>query len=398
MIGLPVTKRVAHLRNSRRNPAAACRAAARLFPADSQREASQEILSWDGYQVSPLLPLRGLASATGVGEVWLKDEGARFGLGSFKALGGAYAVTRLAGSGSQTFACATDGNHGRAVAWGARRLGARCIIYLHAGVSGGRESALRELGAGIVRVAGSYDDSVHEVALDAAANGWTLVGDTSDDERDPAAALVMAGYTVLIDEIAAQLLHHAAPTHLFVQAGVGGLAAAVIAGVCRYWAPAPPRIVVVEPEQASCVFRSLAAGERVTVPGDLHTLMAGLACGKVSGLAWPLLEAGVSDAVVIRDDDIPGAMRLMFAGHRGDPKVICGESGVAGVAALLASAQEAPVREALGLEHDSRVLLINTEGATDAKIFASLVPDAAGICVAVQRGTPPPLTEQAAPP
>jgi diaminopropionate ammonia-lyase len=374
-----VSDRVTHLRNSRWNPAEACRAAARLLPADAQREASKEILSWDDYQVSPLLLLRGLASAACVAEIWLKDEGARFGLGSFKALGGAYAVTRLAGSRphEQTFACATDGNHGRAVAWGARRLGARCIIYLHAGVSDGRESALRELGAGILRVAGSYDDSVREVALDAAANGWTLVGDTSDDERDPAPALVMAGYTVLIDEIAAQLTRHAAPTHLFVQAGVGGLAAAVIAGVCRHWAPSLPRIVVVEPDQASCVFRSLATGKRVTVPGALNTLMAGLACGQVSCLAWPLLETGVSDAIVIRDDEIAGGMQLMFAGHRGDPKVICGESGVAGVAALLAIAQDSRVRAALGLAHDSRVLLINTEGATDAKIFASLVPDAA---------------------
>jgi diaminopropionate ammonia-lyase len=323
--------------------------------------------------------LCGLASAAGVAEVWLKDEGARFGLGSFKALGGAYAVTRLAGSSprAQTFACATDGNHGRAVAWGARRLGARCIIYLHAGVSAGRESALRELGASILRVAGNYDDSVRDVARDAAANGWTLVGDTSDDECDPAPPLVMAGYTMLIDEIAAQLTRHAAPTHLFVQAGVGGLAAAVIAGVCRHWTPSP-RIVVVEPDQASCVFRSLAAGERVTVPGDLNTLMAGLACGQVSCLAWPLLETGVSDAIVIRDDEIAGAMQLMFEGSRGDPKVICGESGVAGVAALLAIAQDARVRAALGLSHDSRVLLINTEGATDAKIFASLVPEAAG--------------------
>jgi diaminopropionate ammonia-lyase len=282
----------------------------------------------------------------------------------------------------QTFACATDGNHGRAVAWGARRLGARSIIYLHAGVSGGRESALRELGASILRVAGSYDDSVRDVALDAAANGWTLVGDTSDDERDPAPALVMAGYTVLIDEIAAQLTHHAAPTHLFVQAGVGGLAAAVIAGVCRCWAGSPPRIIVVEPDHAPCVFRSLVAGERVTVPGDLNTLMAGLACGQVSCLAWPLLKTGVSDAIVIRDEEIAGAMQLMFAGHRGDPRVICGESGVAGVAALLAITQDARVRAALGLSQDSRVLLINTEGATDAKIFAALVPDAAGIVAA----------------
>jgi diaminopropionate ammonia-lyase len=381
IVRLPVSERIKYLRNYRWNSAAACRAADRLLPADAQREASREVLSWDGYEVSPLLPLDGLASTVGVAKAWLKDEGARFGLGSFKALGGAYAVTRLAGSKphAQTFACATDGNHGRAVAWGARRLGARCIIYLHAGVSGGRESALRELGASIVRVAGSYDDSVREVALAAAANGWTLVGDTSDDERDPAPPLVMAGYTIMIDEIAAQLARHPAPTHLFVQAGVGGLAAAVIAGVCRHWARSLPRIVVVEPDQAPCVFRSLLAGERVTVPGGLNSLMAGLACGQVSYLAWPLLESGVSDALVIRDGEISGAMQLMFAGTHGDPRVICGESGVAGVAALLALAQDAGVRAALGLTRDSRVLLINTEGATDTRIFGSLVPDAAAL-------------------
>jgi diaminopropionate ammonia-lyase len=373
-IGPPVNECLTHLRNSRWNPTEACRTAARLLPAGAQREASQEILSWDGYRASPLLQLRGLASAVGVADVWLKDEGERFGLGSFKALGGAYAVTRLAGSEPhvQTFACATDGNHGRAVAWGARRLGARCVVYLHAGVSDGRESALRQLGASIVRVAGSYDDSVRAAALDAAANGWSLVGDTSDDEQDPAATLVMAGYTVLVDEIAAQLARHAPPTHLFVQAGVGGLAAAVIAGGCKHWTRSPPRFVAVEPNRADCVFRSLEAGERVTAAGDLTTVMAGLSCGQVSSLAWPLLKTGVSDAIAIPDDEIAGAMRLMFAGHRGDPKVICGESGVAGVAALLAVAQDARVRAALELWDDSRVLLINTEGATDAKIFASL--------------------------
>jgi diaminopropionate ammonia-lyase len=381
------TARVRHVRNPRSNPRQACVIASRMLPLGAQLEAAAEVQSWPNYTATPLLNLPGIADAARVGRVWLKDESPRFGLGSFKALGGAYAVgwfaarrmearTSRNGKNLQTFTCATDGNHGRAVAWGARRLGCRSVVYLHPGVSVGREAALRALGAEIVRVAGTYDDSVREAASAAAANGWILVGDTSDNDQDPSPALVMAGYTVLVEECVDQLKQSARPTHIFIQSGVGGLAAAIIAGVCRRWPAQTPLFVTVEPTLAPCVLRSLDAARRVTVEGQLNTVMAGLACGEVSCLAWPTLEAGVSHALAIDDDIVPLAMRVMFKGVSGDPAVRCGESGVAGIAALLAVAGDEELRGSLGLSADSRVLTINTEGATDPAIFAALVPEA----------------------
>ena len=381
------TARVRHVRNPRSNPRQACVEASRMLPLDVQLEAAAEIQSWPNYTATPLLNLPGIADAARVGRVWLKDESARFGLGSFKALGGAYAVGRFAarrvqtrtsrsGDDLQTFTCATDGNHGRAVAWAARRLGCRSVVYLHADVSVGREAALRALGAEIVRVTGTYDDSVREAASAAAANEWILVADTSDNDQDPSPALVMAGYTVLVEECVDQLKQSATPTHIFIQSGVGGLAAAVIAGVCRRWPAQTPLFVTVEPSLAPCVLRSLETARRVTVEGRLNTVMAGLACGAVSCLAWPTLEAGVSHALAIDDDIVPLTMRIMFKGVSGDPAVTCGESGVAGIAALLAVAGDEELRGSLGLSADSRVLTINTEGATDPAIFAALVPEA----------------------
>lgn len=214
---------VHHLRNPLWNPAELQEVVERWLPFRAQTDAAREIRSWPAYEPTKLIGLPGLAAEADVARVWIKDEGPRFGLGSFKALGGAYAVSALvrpassitASSLTQTFACVTDGNHGRAVAWGAQRMRCRSVIYLHERVSGGRETALRALGAEIVRVTGTYDDSVRQCALDAAREGWTLVGDTSDDERDPSPLLVMAGYTVMVEEIVAQLASNAAPTHIF---------------------------------------------------------------------------------------------------------------------------------------------------------------------------------------
>src|SRR5690606_22383577 len=227
----------------------------------------------------------GLAAKMGVQNVYYKDESTRFGLGSFKALGGAYAVTRLLlreverQTGQQglvaedlqrpefksiianiTVCCATDGNHGRSVAWGAHNTGCRCVIYIHETVSTGREEAIAAFGARVVRVPGNYDDAVRRAAEDAAAHGYFVVSDTSypgymDVPRD-----VMQGYSVMVEEALDQLGDAAPPTHVFIQAGVGGLAAAVAAHLWETLGPARPRIIVVEPEKADCLYQSALAG------------------------------------------------------------------------------------------------------------------------------------------
>ncbi|MGH8137880.1 MAG: diaminopropionate ammonia-lyase [Steroidobacteraceae bacterium] len=374
-----------------------------LLSVQDMEAAQREITRWPSYLPTSLLPLDGLARHLGLQALWLKDESSRFGIGSFKALGGAYAVLRLvvdrlnldlspgecsfdqmrAGRHQEALArltvvCATDGNHGRAVAWGASQIGCRCVVYIHAGVSPGREDALRELGAEVVRTTGNYDDSVQQAARQSRANGWILVADTSTDAGDASPRYVMAGYTVLMEEAREQLAEYAPPTHIFVQAGVGGLAAAVIAGAARAWVAHRPRIVVVEPDRADCVFRSIVNDRRSSVEGSLDTLMAGLACGEVSYWAWPALRAAIDDVMTVPDDLIAPTMQLLLHGFHGDPSLVIGESGVAGLTAAIVARQDTALSAALGLSGEARVLVIGTEGATDQSIYRRLIAGVEG--------------------
>lgn len=357
-------------------------------------EAMRLISSWAGYAPTPLVPLASLAADLGVAEIRYKDEGGRFGLGSFKALGGAHAVFRLLkaelerrtgapvdaealASGALahavadiTVTCATDGNHGRSVAWGARLFGAACVIFVHATVSEGRAETIRGYGAQVIRTPGTYDDSVREAARAAAENGWFVVSDTSypgyvDVPRD-----VMQGYAVMVEE--AIVASPTRPTHVFVQGGVGGLAAAVTAHLWETFGAETPTVVVVEPLAAACLLESARAGRATAVGGDLDTLMAGLACGEPSLIAWPILEAGVTAFMAIPDTAAVDAMRLLASGRAGSP-IVGGESGVAGLAGLMVAAEHPDWRAAIGLDAEARVLLFGSEGDTDAELYTRLV-------------------------
>jgi diaminopropionate ammonia-lyase len=368
--------------------------------------ARAEIASWPGYSPTPLVRLVELAASLGVGAVWYKDEAGRFGLGAFKALGGAYGVYRAlaaeaarrtgapepssaelmrgggAGGGSAaagvTVTCATDGNHGRAVAWGVRLFGGRAVIFLPAAVSPAREAAIRAYGAETVRVDGSYDDAVRRAAEAGRQPGWIVVSDTSYPGYEEIPAHVMQGYTVLAEEALAQLPPGAPPTHLFLQAGVGGLAAAVAGHFWEALGAGRPTVVVVEPERAACLYESARAGRPVTLEGDLDTVMAMLSCGEPSLLAWQLLERGADVFATVPDAAAVRAMRVLAEGRGGDPAIVAGESGAAGLAALLLAAESPEHRSALGLDEHSHVLLIGTEGATDPEIYARLMGEHRG--------------------
>ena len=358
--------------------------------------AKAEIASWPGYAPTPLPPLPGLAKALGLGAALYKDEGARFELMSFKALGGAYAVLRVlqaraeaAGLGrpsaaefasgrpakiarATTVACATDGNHGRSVAWGARMTGCRCVIYLHEGVSEGREREIARFGAEIRRMPGDYDASVRACARDAEAEGWTLVADTDSGGGGPEIPrLVMQGYALIVDEVEA--VDATPPSHVFVPGAVGGLAAAIVSAYWERRGADRPIIICVEPEQADCISRSLAARRPTAVEGEVDSFMACLAAGEVSPAAWPILEAGLDAALAIPDSAAMEAMRLLADGVAGDPPIVSGESGAAATAALIAAAQDPDVKAALGLGPDSRVLMIGSEGATDPETYTRTV-------------------------
>jgi diaminopropionate ammonia-lyase len=358
-------------------------------------DAKREITSWPGYKATPLRALSKLAAAAGIGDILYKDEGERFGIGSFKALGGAYAVLRLLQrhilarqhatvsahaliSGRHadlisrvTVTCATDGNHGRSVAWGARTFGCSCVIYVPEIVSQGRCRAIEAYGAQVRRVAGTFDDAVRQAASQAAAHGWHVVSDTSSGGCSDAPCDVMQGYSLMIEEALSQC--GVPPSHIFVQGGVGGLAA----GACSYlWerlGSARPRFVVVEPEKADCLLRSAVAGRPTPAQGPLDTIMGGLACGEPSPLAWRILEPGADAFVTIGDDAAADCMRLLAEGRCGDVPVVAGESAVAGLAGLLLSCADADARRLLGLRLDARVLVLGTEGATDLETYRAIV-------------------------
>jgi diaminopropionate ammonia-lyase len=363
-----------------------------------------EISSWPGYAATPLGNLPALAKKLGVAGILYKDERGRFGLKSFKALGGAYAVAnvlkrRVLGAGKGqvrssdllggkfddiirevTVTCATDGNHGRSVAWGAQLFGCGCVIYVHETVSQGRRDAIARYGAKVVEVKGNYDDAVRHAAATAAANAWTVVSDTSYPGYREIPQDVMHGYGVMAAEIAAQA--ESPPTHVLVQAGVGALAAAICADFWIRWGARRPRFVVVEPVHADCVTRSLAAGTSVTVAGALDTIMAGLACGEVSELAWEILRAGANAAVAVDDSWAIAAMRTFAQPEGGDPPIVAGETGGAGLAALLAAKSDPAIRAAIDLQSDSRVLLLGSEGDTDPVIYREIVGRAADAVLA----------------
>ncbi|SDB09834.1 diaminopropionate ammonia-lyase [Belnapia rosea] len=363
-----------------------------VLPEGGFRRAREEITGWEGYAPTPLVPLEEVARAARVAAVHWKDEGGRFGLGSFKALGGAYAVMRLlqaelarrgvanaatgaelaAGThkeatGAITVTCATDGNHGRSVAWGAGRFGARCVIFVHEGVSQGRRDAIAAYGAEIRVVPGTYDDAVRAAQREANDRGWFVVSDTSYAGYTEVPRDVMQGYRLMAEEAAESI--PAPPTHVFIQGGVGGLAAAVSVQMRARYGLDGPRLVVVEPERAACLMASAEAGEATSIEGDLDTLMAGLACGEPSLLAWQELERAGFAFMAIPDASAVDAMRLLA---RRQPPLVAGESAVAGLAGLLLAAREPFSRSALGLGAESRILLFGTEGATDPELYAKL--------------------------
>jgi diaminopropionate ammonia-lyase len=359
--------------------------------------AKQEITSWPGYETTALRSLDGIARAIGIKAIFYKDEGARFGLGSFKALGGAYAVatilqnevhrqTGVNPSSSDlsdgkfrsitsklTVACATDGNHGRSVAWGASMFGCRCIIYVHAHVSQARRDAIEAYGAEVRAVHGSYDDSVHQVARDAAQHDWRIVSDTSYEGYTDIPRKVMQGYGVMTDEIFAQMPRDSFPTHVFIQGGVGGLAASICSYLWQKFDEKAPSIFVAEPDKAPCILVSAEAGRPTTVKGDLNTIMAGLACGEVSLLAWSILERGVDGFLSVSDESAAETMKLLADAPFRDIPVVAGESAVAGLTGLLLAARDDDARRQVRLDENSIILLIGTEGATDPSVYENLV-------------------------
>lgn len=339
---------------------------------------------------TPLWELPGLAAQLGIARLAIKDESKRSELGSFKALGAPCALVRLINRlnpelspqgilqgkyrnevSELTVISASAGNHGRALAAAAESIGCTCVIVLHAEVNAERAAAIAAYGARIVRIAGNYDDSVTEAARLAAENDWYVVSDTSYPGYETIPRDVMQGYGT----IAAEIIEQAAEpfTHVFLQSGVGGLAAGVASYFWEYFGPAQPRLISVEPTQADCLYQSALQGDASQASGETNSLMAGLACGKASPLAWQIISFAVDDFITIGDEEAVFAMRMLAAGSEHDIPVVAGESGAAGLAGLLSIARTPAYSACIGLGSESKVLLINTEGATAPMVYQQLV-------------------------
>ncbi|HJQ58040.1 MAG TPA: diaminopropionate ammonia-lyase [Vineibacter sp.] len=363
------------------------------------------------HRVTPLYALPCLAARLGLAAIDVKDEAQRFGFGAFKALGGVYAVYRylapritaargsapdiaaiMAGDGRDAtgevvFTTASSGNHGRSVAAGAKLFGHRCVIFLPGFASVEKEAAIRARGADVIRVDGDYEAAVAQCREAAQAKGWVVVSDTSWDGYDTIPADVMRGYSVLAFEALRQTTASSGvPTHVFVQAGVGGLAAAVIGYFWQALGPARPMFVVVEPESADCWFQSNQSGRPALASGDASTLMGGLACREISPMTWPVIGIAADWFMTIAEDAVAPAMRRLARPEAGDPVIVAGPSGCAGMAALLQVTAEPAAREALGLDAASRVLLINSEGAAGEP---ALFERATGLTLAVASAAMP---------
>jgi diaminopropionate ammonia-lyase len=324
---------------------------------------------------TPLRSRPALAARLGIGELLIKDETARFGLNAFKSAGATFAVTSLLQSGEihagDTLVCASEGNHGRAVARAAREAGCTARVYMAASVAPARVAAIEGESAEVVLVDGSYDEAVRRMATDAADRGWTVISDTGWAGYDDIPRLIMLGYTRLMDEAEASWTH--TPDAIFVPAGVGGLLAAVACWAHWRFAAARPKIVGVEPESAACVQAAVQHGVDTTLAGPFDTIMGGLRCGAVSRTAFDAVSTLVDGYVAVEDEWAYEAIRLLARPDGNDPSIAAGASGAASVAGLLATLHDAALvafQTHLGLGPGSRVMAIVTEGVTEPEIFS----------------------------
>jgi diaminopropionate ammonia-lyase len=354
--------------------------------------------SLPGYESTPLASLKGLAGKMGIEDFWVKSEAERFGLKAFKVLGASYAIARVMAKrfsmdrgaltfeglikrarkeGGLTFVTATDGNHGRAVAWTAEKLGCRAVVYMPKGSSPSRLEAVRNHGADASIIDGNYDDAVRLAAGHADEKGWILLQDTSWPGYEEIPDYIVQGYATMMVEAADQLKGKW-PTHVFVQAGVGSLATAMLCAILSFPDRPRPWFGVVEPEEAACFFKSISIndGERHAVRGDMPTIMAGLACGEPSLRAWEILKNNADAFILCPDYVAERGMQILARPAKEDVKVVSGESGAVTtglVHEIMARQEHFPVAAAAGLSGSSRVLVFSTEGDTDPEFYKKVV-------------------------
>ena len=335
-------------------------------------EAYSSISNWNNYTPTPLIELNKLSKELNLSKIFYKDESKRFDLKSFKALGGAYAVEKITkGNKDIVVATATAGNHGRSVAWGARRLGLKCKIFISEFVSEARCQAMADLGADVIKVKGNYEKSLIECIKQSTDNNWQIVQDVAWKDYMLVPKFTMAGYTVMMKEIFDQIKNDQI-THIILQAGVGGMAGAMVAGIARYLENVP-EIIVVEPDSAACVMESIKTGKIKKIDIKRESLMGGMSCGEVSLVPWEILKNSVKFCISLPDDDIAITMKLLGNSSFSKERVTAGENSAPGVISLITSCVDQKIKERLKLNSKSNVLVIGCEGDTDKEMYQKLI-------------------------
>ena len=335
-------------------------------------DAYNSISKWEGYSPTPLIKLNKLTKELNLKNIFYKDENKRFNLKSFKALGGAYAVEKVTkGNKEIVVATATAGNHGRSVAWGAKRLGLKCKIFISEFVSDARGKAMEALGAEVIKVKGNYENSLIECIKQSTENNWQIVQDVAWKDYMLVPKYTMAGYSVMMKEIVEQI-NNEKISHIILQAGVGGMAGAMVAGIARYLNNIPT-IIVVEPDSAACVMESIKTGKIEKIDIKRESLMGGMSCGEVSLVPWEILKNSVKHCISLPDDDIAKTMKLLGNASFSEESIIAGENAAPGVISLIASCEDETIKTKIDLNENSNVLIFGCEGDTDQEMYQKLV-------------------------
>lgn len=352
-----------------------------LFPEGICEKAFEAVTQWPAYEKTALINLDDFAKQMGVAKILYKDESTRLNLGAFKALGGAYAVQHVleareaAGDDSPLTVCtATDGNHGRSVSWGAQQKNIPCHIFIHAGVSEGRAKILAANGATVHRVDGNYDASIAACIKMAEENGWQIVSDTSWEGYTEIPTQIMAGYTVLAAEVIEQLEQQKDTlTHIILQAGCGGMAGALMAYFWKHWREDFPEVIVMESSMSDCVLESMQRDEIYLVDIVDETLMAGLSCGEVSELAWPILRHGAGHVLTVDDEGVKPMMRFLAKSEGERPNIVGGECSASGLITIKTMLDNPELAKSANIDENSVIFILGTEGDTDPEMYKEIV-------------------------
>ena len=336
--------------------------------------AYKTISSWDNYLSTPLISLNKLNEKLKLNRIFYKDESKRFHLKSFKALGGAYAVEKIIkGNDKNVISTATAGNHGRSVAWGAQKNGLECKIFISEFVSESRAKVMRNFGADVIRVKGNYEDSLNECIMQSNKNNWQIVQDVAWEDYKLVPKLTMAGYSVMMKETSEQIKNEKI-SHVILQAGVGGMAAAMVAGIARYL-DYIPQIIVVEPDSAACVLESINKGKIEKISIEKESIMGGMSCGEVSLVPWEILKNSVHFCVTVSDDYISKTVKYLANKEFSNEKIIGGECSTPGIVSLAGLNNDYETRKKVNLNENSNVLIFGCEGNADEELYKKLLTE-----------------------